>query len=68
VNNRCISGCAATGLVVGEHAAVPDAQQMEERLRTRDLLRSSESFVEFYDQHLPRQCRAPRLWSTSADT
>ena len=36
-------------------AAVRDAQQMEERLRTRDLLRGSESFVEFYDQHLPRQ-------------
>jgi ATP-dependent helicase HrpA len=36
-------------------AAVRDAQQMEERLRTRDLLRSNESFVEFYDRHLPRQ-------------
>jgi ATP-dependent helicase HrpA len=36
-------------------AAVRAAQQMEERLRTRDLLQSAESFVEFYDQHLPRQ-------------
>ena len=41
--------------LLANDAAVRDAQQMEERLRTRDLLRSSESFVEFYDQHLPRQ-------------
>jgi ATP-dependent helicase HrpA len=36
-------------------AAIHTAQQMEERLRTRDLLRSAEDFVEFYDQGLPRQ-------------
>ena len=36
-------------------AAVREAHQMEERLRTRDLVRSAESFVEFYDTHLPRQ-------------
>ena len=41
--------------LLANDAAVRDAQQMEERLRTRDLLRSSEAFVEFYDQHLPRQ-------------
>jgi ATP-dependent helicase HrpA len=36
-------------------AAVREARQAEERLRTRDLLQSAEAFVEFYDQHLPRQ-------------
>jgi ATP-dependent helicase HrpA len=36
-------------------AAVRDAQRMEERLRTRDLLQGAESFVEFYDRALPRQ-------------
>jgi ATP-dependent helicase HrpA len=36
-------------------AAVRDAQRMEERLRTRDLLHSAETFVEFYDRQLPRQ-------------
>jgi ATP-dependent RNA helicase HrpA len=36
-------------------AAVREAQRIEERLRTRDLLQSAESFVEFYDQRLPRQ-------------
>jgi ATP-dependent helicase HrpA len=36
-------------------AAVHDAVQMEERLRTRDLVQGAESFVDFYDQHLPRQ-------------
>lgn len=36
-------------------AAVRDAQQMEERLRTRDLVQRAESFVDFYDRHLPRQ-------------
>ncbi len=36
-------------------AAVRDAQRMEERLRTRDLVQSAESFVEFYDRALPRQ-------------
>ncbi|HEY2679173.1 MAG TPA: ATP-dependent RNA helicase HrpA [Steroidobacteraceae bacterium] len=35
--------------------AVQAAQQMEERLRSRDLIRSAETFVEFYDQALPRQ-------------
>jgi ATP-dependent helicase HrpA len=36
-------------------AAIRAAQQLEERLRTRDLLRAPESFVEFYDKALPRQ-------------
>jgi ATP-dependent helicase HrpA len=36
-------------------AALRDAQQMEERLRSRDLLQSAESFVDFYDARLPRQ-------------
>ena len=36
-------------------AAVRDAQQVEERLRTRGLVHSPESFVEFYDHRLPRQ-------------
>jgi ATP-dependent helicase HrpA len=36
-------------------AAVREAQGMEERLRTRDLLRNAEAFVDFYDQALPRQ-------------
>jgi ATP-dependent helicase HrpA len=36
-------------------AAVRQAQQMEERLRTRDLVQAAESFVEFYDSRLPRQ-------------
>jgi ATP-dependent helicase HrpA len=36
-------------------AAVKQAQQMEERLRTRDLVHAAESFVEFYDSQLPRQ-------------
>jgi ATP-dependent helicase HrpA len=35
--------------------AVRQAQQMEERLRTRDLVHAAESFVEFYDTRLPRQ-------------
>ncbi len=35
--------------------ALRQARQMEERLRTRDLVQAAESFVEFYDQHLPRQ-------------
>jgi ATP-dependent helicase HrpA len=41
--------------LLANDAAVRAAQQMEERLRTRDLLQSAESFVEFYDRHLPRQ-------------
>jgi ATP-dependent helicase HrpA len=36
-------------------AAVRTAQQAEERLRTRELLHGAETFVEFYDQALPRQ-------------
>ncbi|HEX3603804.1 MAG TPA: ATP-dependent RNA helicase HrpA [Steroidobacteraceae bacterium] len=36
-------------------AAVREAQQAEERLRTRDLVQGAESFVDFYDQRLPRQ-------------
>jgi ATP-dependent helicase HrpA len=35
--------------------AIRSAQQMEDRLRTRDLLQSAEAFVEFYDRVLPRQ-------------
>jgi ATP-dependent helicase HrpA len=31
------------------------AQRLEDRLRTRDLLRAPEFFVEFYDRALPRQ-------------
>jgi ATP-dependent helicase HrpA len=41
--------------LVQNDEAVRAAQQMEERLRSRDLLRSAESFVEFYDRALPRQ-------------
>ena len=36
-------------------AMIRDAQRMEERLRTRDLVQSAESWVEFYDHALPRQ-------------
>ena len=36
-------------------AAVRDAQQIEERLRKRDLVQGAESFVDFYNEHLPRQ-------------
>jgi ATP-dependent helicase HrpA len=36
-------------------AAVRAALDMEERLRTRDLLQNAEAFVEFYDTALPRQ-------------
>jgi ATP-dependent helicase HrpA len=41
--------------LLANDAAVKQAQQMEERLRTRNLLHGAESFVEFYDRHLPRQ-------------
>ena len=41
--------------LLANDAAVRQAQQMEERLRSRDLVRAAESFVEFYDTHLPRQ-------------
>ena len=41
--------------LVANDDAVRDAQQMEERLRTRDLVQGAEFFVDFYDQHLPRQ-------------
>jgi ATP-dependent helicase HrpA len=43
------------GWLLANDAAVRQAQQMEERLRTRDLVHGAESFVEFYDTHLPRQ-------------
>jgi ATP-dependent helicase HrpA len=36
-------------------AAISEAYRMEERLRTRDLVRVPETFVEFYDKALPRQ-------------
>ena len=36
-------------------AAMLAAQRMEERLRTRGLVRAPEFFVEFYDKALPRQ-------------
>ena len=41
--------------LLANDAALRQAQQTEERLRTRDLLHGAESFVEFYDSHLPRQ-------------
>jgi ATP-dependent helicase HrpA len=41
--------------LLANDAAVKQAQQIEERLRTRDLVHGAESFVEFYDTHLPRQ-------------
>jgi len=41
--------------LLANDAAVREAQQMEERLRTRDLVHAAESFVEFYDSQLPRQ-------------
>jgi ATP-dependent helicase HrpA len=41
--------------LLANDAAIRDAQRMEERLRTRDLLQNAEAFVEFYDRALPRQ-------------
>jgi ATP-dependent RNA helicase HrpA len=41
--------------LLANDAAVRQAQQMEERLRTRDLVHAAESFVDFYDSRLPRQ-------------
>jgi ATP-dependent helicase HrpA len=41
--------------LLANDAAVREAQRMEERLRTRDLLQGAEAFVEFYDRALPRQ-------------
>jgi ATP-dependent helicase HrpA len=41
--------------LLANDAAVRDAERLEERLRTRDLLQSAEAFVEFYDGALPRQ-------------
>jgi len=35
--------------------AILAAQRMEDRLRTRDLVRAADFFVEFYDRALPRQ-------------
>jgi ATP-dependent helicase HrpA len=43
------------GWLLANDAAIRDAQRMEERLRTRDLLQNAEAFVEFYDRALPRQ-------------
>ncbi len=41
--------------VLANDAAIHSAEQMEERLRTRDLLRTPEDFTDFYDKALPRQ-------------
>jgi ATP-dependent helicase HrpA len=41
--------------LLANDAAVREAQRLEERLRTRDLLHSAEAFVEFYERALPRQ-------------
>jgi ATP-dependent helicase HrpA len=41
--------------LLANDAAIRDAERIEERLRTRGLLRSAEDFVEFYDRALPRQ-------------
>jgi ATP-dependent helicase HrpA len=35
--------------------ALREAQQMEERLRSRDLVQGAEAFADFYDSRLPRQ-------------
>jgi ATP-dependent helicase HrpA len=41
--------------LLANDAALADAQRLEARLRSRDLVQSAESLVEFYDQRLPRQ-------------
>ncbi len=41
--------------LLANDAAILAAQRLEERLRTRDLLRPAEVFVEFYERTLPRQ-------------
>ncbi len=41
--------------LLANDAALRDAQRLEDRLRTRDLLQSAEVFVDFYDRGLPRQ-------------
>jgi len=41
--------------LMANDAALRQAQQMEDRLRSRDLVQGAEAFVDFYDQHLPRQ-------------
>ncbi|HEX3396510.1 MAG TPA: ATP-dependent RNA helicase HrpA [Steroidobacteraceae bacterium] len=41
--------------LLANDAALREAQQMEDRLRTRDLVQGAEAFVDFYDQRLPRQ-------------
>jgi ATP-dependent RNA helicase HrpA len=41
--------------LMANDAALRQAQQMEDRLRTRDLVQGAEAFVDFYDQQLPRQ-------------
>ena len=46
---------ARPGWLRANDAAVHEAQRMEERLRTRGIVQSAESLVEFYDRVLPRQ-------------
>jgi ATP-dependent helicase HrpA len=41
--------------LLANDAAVRDAQRLEERLRTRDLVHGAEVFVDLYDGVLPRQ-------------
>jgi ATP-dependent helicase HrpA len=41
--------------VLANDAALREAQQLEERLRSRDLVRGAETFVDFFDARLPRQ-------------
>jgi ATP-dependent helicase HrpA len=41
--------------LLANDAALRQAQQMEDRLRSRDLVQGAEAFVDFYDQQLPRQ-------------
>ncbi len=43
------------GWLLANDAAIREAAQIEERLRTRDLLRTAEEFTDFYDKALPRQ-------------
>ena len=41
--------------LMANDAALRQAQQTEDRLRSRDLVQGAEAFVDFYDQLLPRQ-------------
>ncbi|HEY0748349.1 MAG TPA: ATP-dependent RNA helicase HrpA, partial [Steroidobacteraceae bacterium] len=41
--------------LLANDAAVREAQQVEERLRTRGLVHGADWFVDFYDRRLPRQ-------------